>query len=97
MAQQAHPKRVRRGLINVQKNDELQRLTNEFGERDLQEEDMEALMGEDMSFSYGEGMDTDMSMSEMDMDGMDMSFSYEYGASGSMDEKKSGKKGKSRA
>ncbi|CAB9515914.1 expressed unknown protein [Seminavis robusta] len=48
--------RVRRGLINVkqQQADELKRLTNEFGEgnRDLEEEDMAALLGEDMSFSF---------------------------------------------
>ena len=48
--------RVRRGLINVkqQQAEELKRLTNEFGEgnRDLEEEDMAALLSEDMSFSF---------------------------------------------
>ena len=67
-AEQTRPKRVRRGLINVQKQtDELNRLTNEFGEgaeRELEGEDWDAVLGEDMSFSFEE-----------------LSYSYEYSKS----------------
>lgn len=70
--------RVRRGLINVPKQEsDLHRLTNEFGERGLQDEDMEALMAEDMSFSY-----EDMSFS------YEMSMGYEEDGKG----KKKGKR-----
>ena len=49
--------RVRRGLFSVQNEaNDMYRLSNEFGEggRDLQEEDLERLLADDMSFSYGD-------------------------------------------